>query len=158
MVTAAFMRASGYLQEVEDGPTEERHMTGEKQIAIAQEFFQKSFRNEMTSAVELLAPDVTYHVAGLHRLAGTFEGPAAVCEHVGEFLRLTNNTVNILQWEDWMIGVNYLAALVRMRFQREGSIHTFRAIYLMSMSPADKIHRIELFFEDESAVVRSLFG
>ena len=129
-------------------------MTSEKASAIAQEFFQKCFHGDVSSAVELLDPKVTYRVPGSHRLAGTFEGPEAVAEHLEELLRETHHTVDVLQWEDWMIGVNNLAALVHLRAQRQGVIDTVRAIFLIGMSKEDKIRRIEVFFSDQAQIER----
>lgn len=129
-------------------------VTIDEPSAVAQDFFQKCFRGDISSAVELLDPEVTYILPGSHRFAGIFEGPQAVARHVGELLRQTHHTVDVLQWEDWMIGVNNLAALVDMRAQRHGAIDTFRAIYLTTMSKDDKITRIEVFFSDQAQVER----
>ena len=129
-------------------------MTSDSASAVAQDFFQKCFRGDISSAVELLDPKVTYRVPGSHRLAGTFEGPEAVAGHVRELLSETRHTVDVLQWEDWMVGVNNLAALVDMRVQRHGAIDTIRAIFLIAMSLDDKIRRIEVFFGDQAQVER----
>jgi ketosteroid isomerase-like protein len=125
-----------------------------KQIAVAQEFFGKSFHGDVAVAVEHLAPDVSYIVPGSNQISGVFDGPEAVAKHVGELLRLTHNRVEVLQWEDWMEGVNHLGALVHMRLQRDGQIASFRSIYLLTMTEDDKIRRIEIFFGDQSAVDR----
>jgi ketosteroid isomerase-like protein len=129
-------------------------MAIDKPSAVAQDFFQKCFRGEISAAIEVLDPKVTYRVPGGHRLAGTFEGPQAVARHVEELLRQTHHTVDVLQWEDWMIGLNTLAGLVRMRAQRRGVIDTFRAIFLVAMSNDGKIKQIEVFFSDQSEVER----
>lgn len=122
--------------------------------AVAQDFFEKCFRGDISSAVELLDPEVTYRVPGSHQLAGTFEDPRAVASHVGELLQQTQHSVDVLQWEDWMIGVNNLAGLVNLRVQRHGAIDTFTGIFLVTMSKDDKITRIELFFRDQAEVER----
>ncbi len=126
----------------------------DKQSALAQDFFERIFRGDVSGATELLDPTVSYRVAGSHRLAGTFEGPQEVTGPFEELLRQTHNTVNVLQWEDWMIGANNLAGLVDMRVQRDGAIGTLRAIFLVSMSRDDKIRRIEVFFSSQAEVER----
>lgn len=129
-------------------------MTSDQPSALAQDFFQKCFRGDAAAAVELLDPAATYRVPGSHRLAGTFEGPEAVARHVEELLRQTHHTLDVLQWEDWMTGVNNLAGLVSIRVQRHGVIDTFRAILLVGMSQAGRIKRIEMFFSDQAEADR----
>lgn len=132
-------------------------MTLDNPSAVAQDFLQKCFRGDFSAAAELLDPKVTYRVPGSHRLAGTFEGPQEVAGHFEELLRQTHHTMNVLQWEDWMIGVNNLAGLVNMRVQRDGAIDTFKAIFLITMSRDDKIMEIEVFFSSQAEVER-FFG
>jgi len=129
-------------------------VTSDKPSAVAQDFFQRCFRGDLSSAEELLDPTATFRVPGSHRLAGTFEGPQAVARHVEELLRQTHHTLDVLKWEDWMIGFNNLAALVSMRAQRHGAIDTFRAIFLITRSQDDKIRKVEVFFSDQAEVER----
>lgn len=129
-------------------------MTSDSRIAAAQDFFQKSFRGDISSAAELLEEDVTYDVPGSHQVSGHFEGREQVARHLTELLHLTKGTVNVLQWEDWLAGVSHVAALTRMHVQRQGASHTFRCVYLVAMSEAGKIRHIELFFSDPAAAER----
>ncbi|MGO9342581.1 MAG: nuclear transport factor 2 family protein [Acidimicrobiales bacterium] len=129
-------------------------MTNDTRIAAAQEFFQRSFHGEVSSAIELLDENVSYHVPGTHQLSGDFEGPEAVAEHLGKLLQLTSRTVNVLQWEDWMLGVNHVAALTHMSVQHRGAVHSFRAVYVVTIAEDAKIRRIEIFFADQAAVER----
>ncbi|HXW36077.1 MAG TPA: hypothetical protein VEJ87_15990, partial [Acidimicrobiales bacterium] len=66
----------------------------------------------------------------------------------------THHSVDVLQWEDWMVGVNDLAGLVKLRVQREGSIGIVRAVFLLAMSREGRIKRIELFFSNLAEVER----
>ncbi len=72
-------------------------MTIDKPSAVVQEFFQKCFRGDISTAVEVLDPKVIFRVPGSHLLAGTFEGPQAVAGHVEELLRQTHHTLDVLQ-------------------------------------------------------------
>jgi hypothetical protein len=123
-------------------------------IAVTQEFFQRSFRGEVSEVMGLLDPQVSYHVPALRPPGGDFEGPEAVAQHLVELLQLTDHSLNVLQWEDWLVGVNHLAAVVNIRVQRHHSVLTFRGIYLVTMSEQDKIRRIDLFFNDHAAMER----
>jgi uncharacterized protein len=129
-------------------------MTSDSRIATVQDFFQKSFRGDISSAIELLEEDASYHVPGSNQMSGHFEGCEQVARHLTELLQLTKRTVNVLEWEDWLAGLSHVAALTHIRIQRRGALHTFRGIYLVEMSEAGKIKRIEMFFSDATAVDR----
>jgi len=133
---------------------EEAQVSVDRSSAVAQDFFEKCFHGDVAAAAELLDPKVSFHVPGSHQLAGTFEGPQAVTEHVEELLQQTHHSVDVLQWEDWMVGVNDLAGLVKLRVQREGSIGIVRAVFLLAMSREGRIKRIELFFSNLAEVER----
>jgi len=129
-------------------------VSAQEQVSIAQDFFQKCFHGDLADAVKLLDPGVRYHVPGSHEAAGTFEGPESVAEHVSNLLKLTCGTVDVTQWEDWLVGIDNVAALVQMRVQRTSRVFNFRSVYVVELSPDDKIRRIDLFFDDEAAVDR----
>jgi ketosteroid isomerase-like protein len=129
-------------------------VTAENWVAVTQEFFQRAFRGEVHEAMELLDPEVSYQVPGTRPPAGVYEGAQAVAQHLTDLLRFTDHTVNVLQWEDWLVGVNHLAALVHIRVQRHHAIHTFRAVSLVTMTESDKIRQIEMFFSDPAEMER----
>jgi ketosteroid isomerase-like protein len=129
-------------------------VTTQDQIPIVQSFFQKCFYGDLSEAVAMLDPRVTYHVPGSHKAAGTFEGPESVAEHVSNLLKMTCGTVDVTQWEDWMVGVDNIAALVAMRVQKSAQIYNFRSVYVVAITDEDKIRHIDLFFGDEAAVDR----
>jgi len=129
-------------------------MPTDTRIATAQEFFQRSFSGDVSSAIEFLDEQVSYYVPGTHQLSGRFEGPEAVAQHLGKLLQLTSGTVDVLQWEDWMLGVNHVAALTHMSVQHRGAIYTFRGVFVITIADDAKIRRIEIFFEDQAAAER----
>ena len=129
-------------------------MIDDKSSGVAQDFFQKCFRGDISAAVELLDPKVSYRVPGSGRLAGTYEGPQAVSEHVQTLLALTDSRVNVLKWEDWMVGVNHLAGLVEFGVQRGAALNHVRAVLLIEMSNENTIRRIEVFFSNQANVDR----
>jgi ketosteroid isomerase-like protein len=131
-----------------------KNVSSQAQIAITQEFFQKCFYGNVADAVALLDDRVTYTVPGTHQLAGTFQGPESVAEHVGNLLKLTCGTVDVTQWEDWLTGIDHVGALVQMRVQRTGQVNRFRSVYMVTVTEENKIRTIELFFGDQSAIER----
>jgi ketosteroid isomerase-like protein len=130
-------------------------MASQEQVSLAQEFIRKSFQGEVDDVVDYLDPNVTYIVPGNHELAGVFHGPRSVADHMQKLLEFTDNRVDLIQWEDWMVGLNNIAALIDLRLQRPGRIETFRAIFLIAMSDQDcKIRRLQVFFGDQNAAER----
>ncbi|MFZ0665420.1 MAG: hypothetical protein WAM97_06665 [Acidimicrobiales bacterium] len=132
----------------------EPELVNSSQVAVAEKFFSSAFNGAVADAMDALDPNVTYHVPGTHQLAGTFVGPEAVAAHVGVILRLTHDRIDVVQWEDWMMGVNNVAGLVHVRMQRERAIFDTRLLYLVSLSEANKLRRIEVFFGDQAAAER----
>lgn len=129
-------------------------MPTEQSTEVVHAFFDECFRGLIAPAIERLDPNVVYCVPGSHPLAGSFAGPQAVARHVADLLQLTRRMIDVLKWEDWMIGVNYLSALVDIRVQRPGIVDTLRIVFLVTMSDDDRITGIEVFFSDPAEADR----
>jgi ketosteroid isomerase-like protein len=129
----------------------------DSRVTLAADFFQKFFGGNVSAACELLDPRVVYVVPGTHAASGVFEGAQAVAAHVSTFLKLIENPVDVLKWEDWLAGVDNVAGLAKIHLQRVGQQHDFRIIYLVSVTEDDglqRISRIEAFFSDQAAFDR----
>jgi ketosteroid isomerase-like protein len=126
-------------------------------VSVARDFFQKFFGGNVPAACDLLDPQVVDVVPGTHPPAGVFEGAQAVAAHLSTFLRLTEDPIDVLQWEDWMAGVDYVAGLARIHLQRAGQQHEFHVIFLLTVTEVDgghRISRIESFYSDQAAFER----
>ncbi len=126
-------------------------------VKVAMEFFEKFFGGSVSAACDLLDPQVVDVVPGSHPLSGVFQGVQAVEAHLSNFLRLTEDPIDVLQWEDWMAGVDNVAGLAKIHLQREGQQHDFRVIFLLSVTEDDgrhRISRIESFYSDQAAFDR----
>jgi ketosteroid isomerase-like protein len=126
-------------------------------VTVAQDFFQKFFGGDVAAACELLDPRVVDVVPGTHATSGVFTGAQEVAKHLSTFLRLTENPIDVLQWEDWLAGVDNVAGLVKIHLQREGQQGEFRVIFLVSVTEHDGlrlISRIESFYSDQAAFDR----
>ena len=126
-------------------------------VTVAQDFFQKFFGGDVSAACDLLDPQVVDVVPGTHAPSGVFQGVQAVAAHLSAFLRLTEDPVDVLKWEDWMAGVDNVAGLAKIHLQREGQQHDFRVIFLVSVTEDDgrhRISRIESFYSDQAAFDR----
>jgi len=126
-------------------------------VTVAMEFFQKAFGGNVSAAADLLDPQVVEVVPGTHAPAGVFQGAEAVAAHLATFLRLTEVPIDVLEWEDWLAGVDNVAGLARIHLQREGQQHDFRVILLLSVTEDKgrlRISRIESFYSDQAAFER----
>jgi ketosteroid isomerase-like protein len=126
-------------------------------VAVAQDFFQKFFGGNISAASELLDPQVVDVVPGTSASSGVFQGAQAVVAHLSAFLRLIEDPVDVLKWEDWMAGVDNVAGLAKIHLQRVGQRHDFRVIFLISVAEDDgrhRISRIESFYSDQAALDR----
>ncbi len=129
----------------------------DSRVTVARDFFQKVFGGDVSAACHLLDPQVVEVVPGTHVSAGVFQGVQAVAEHLSNFLQLAEDPIDVLQWEDWMAGVDNVAGLANIHLQREGQLLDFRAIFLLSVTGDDgrlRISRIESFFSDQAALDR----
>ncbi len=126
-------------------------------VTVAMEFFQKVLGGDVSAASDFLDPQVVEVVPGTHGPSGVFLGVGAVSAHISTFLRLTEDPIDVLQWEDWMAGIDNVAGLAKIHLQREGEQHDFRIIFLVSVSEnhgRQRISRIETFYSDQAAFER----
>ncbi len=114
----------------------------DSRITVAEDFFQKFFGGNVSAACDLLAPQVVYVLPGKHAPAGVFQGVQAIAAHLSTFLRLTEDPIDVLEWEDWLAGVDYVAGLANIHLQRAGQRHDFRVIFLVSVTEDDGRNRI----------------
>jgi ketosteroid isomerase-like protein len=129
----------------------------DSRVTVAAEFFQKYFAGDVAAACDLLDPEVVDVVPGTAEPSGVFQGVHAVAAHLSTFLRLTEDPIDVLQWEDWMAGVDNVAGLAKIHLQRAGQQHDFRVIFLVTVSERDgrqRISRIESFYSDQAAFDR----
>lgn len=123
-------------------------------LAVAKTFFECFFDGRVNDAVKYLESDVEYHVPGRGAMAGTFIGPKAVEKHLKKFVDMTVTPIDVLQWDDWLVGVAKVAGVARIQLQRPGHRQSFRVIFLVEVSEENKVSRLEAFFSDPDALER----
>jgi ketosteroid isomerase-like protein len=129
----------------------------DSRVTVAVQFFREFFGGDVPAARELLDPQVVEVVPGTHAPSGVFRGADAVAAHLSTFLQLTEDPIDVLRWEDWMVGVDNVAGLATIHLQREGQQHDFRVIFLLRVEEHDgraRITRIESFYSDQAAFDR----
>jgi ketosteroid isomerase-like protein len=125
-------------------------MTEDSRLRVTQEFFQQYFAGEVGRARELLDEHVVYRVPGAHRPSGDFVGIDAVTKHLSEFRSLLESPVDVLQWKDWMAGVDYVAGLASIHLQREGMNLDLELVIVVRVSDEGKLREIQAFFNDQA--------
>jgi ketosteroid isomerase-like protein len=123
-------------------------------LKMVQTFFNCYFDGDVDKAVTFLEPTVVYHVPGRAAPMGDFVGPAAVAKHLHKLLELTEKPVDVLSWDDWLVGTADIAGVVRISLRRPGRVQQFRIIFLVEVSQDNKIARVECFFSDLDALER----
>src|SRR5579872_5065249 len=116
-------------------------MTIDSRIAVVQDFFQRYFSGDVLLASSLLEDDVSFHIPGRHAPSGIFRGLQAASEHLANVRRITQGSIDVLKWEDWLVGVGTVAGLATVHLQHRGQMHDFRVIFLVTVSERGKIRR-----------------
>jgi ketosteroid isomerase-like protein len=123
-------------------------------LTLVQKFFQAYFDGRIDDAVAMLEPDVQIHLPGRARIAGDFVGPDAVAAHLKQFLEMTEDPVNVLGYDDWLVGTVYIAGVVRLELQRPGRLDQVRIVYLVRVSESLKISRVNVFYDNPDVFER----
>jgi ketosteroid isomerase-like protein len=123
-------------------------------LRVAQQLAAHLGHLDFDNFIDLLSEEVTYRVGGNHALAGTFRGPDEVIGHVRQLVDRTGNTYDAFKWEDWLVGDNHVAALVRIHAHGHTAIYAGRLVLLFGFDPTDRISEITVFFEDAMGAER----
>jgi ketosteroid isomerase-like protein len=126
-------------------------------LTVARTFFHRYFSGDVQGISELLDPAIEYHVPGTQPPAGTFVGPEAVAEHLQTLLDMTQGTIDVEQWEDWLVGETHVAVIVRLALRRRSRRHNIRLLVLVNVSIKMVIDRVEVFSSEPESFSR-IFG
>lgn len=133
-------------------------MADDKRIDTLREFLQRFFRGDLPGALSLFHEDVRYRIPGQTFLSGEFRSRDQVSRHLQEFKQFTNGTGDIVKWEDWLVGLEYVAAVTTTHMQHPGSLMTCRSVFVAAFSEDGLIEDFEVFFSDERALERFAAG
>jgi ketosteroid isomerase-like protein len=123
-------------------------------LTMVQTFLERALAGRIDDAVRFLEPDVEYQVPGRDAPADTFVGSEAVKKHLEKFHELTVTPIDVLQWDDWLVGGTDVAGIARVQLQRPGHRQKFRVIFLVEVSQGNKISRVEAYSSDPDAYKR----
>ena len=133
--------------------------TGEPaRLVNARRFLMGISTGHADAVLALLAPTVVYTVSGHSPLAGTVHGPVEVQEHVRRVFRATSGTIDVLKWDDWLVGQNHVVALQSVQVQGAGMIHRNHLLFLIETDQHDMLTKIQLIFGNQDEADRFLAG
>ncbi len=128
-----------------------------QRLTNARRFLVHSAESRFEDAAAVLSPVVVYTVPGHHRLAGVFRGPEEVVRHVAALVDFSRGTFEVLQWVDWLVGDEHVAALQYAQAQNSSRIYRGHHLYLLSFDTDDLVSGITVYFGDPAAAER-FFG
>ncbi|MCU1488719.1 MAG: hypothetical protein JWM85_124 [Acidimicrobiaceae bacterium] len=123
-------------------------------VAKAQEFLGRLVDQQAERATALLSPVVEYRLQGRYPLAGDFCGPAQATGHLAKLFSEIDGTLDLLKWEDWMLGGQHVAALLVIGMQRHGRRLDAEVLILLGFTVDDQISAVDVFFKDEQQAER----
>ena len=125
-------------------------------LVNARRFLMGISTGHADAVLALLAPTVVYTVSGHSPLAGTVHGPVEVQEHVRRVFRATSGTIDVLKWDDWLVGQNHVAALQFAQAQGAGMVHRNHLVFLIETDRHDLLTNIQLLFGNQDEADRFL--
>lgn len=139
------------LQDEGGRPLDER-------VETLRTFMKRLLRGDLSAALALAHEDIRYRVPGSNLLSGHFHGKDEVARHLQDYRRFTNDASDIVKWEDWLVGLEYVAAVTALHLQQPTSRLTSRTVCLAAFSEEGLIKELEVFFRDERAIERFVAG
>jgi len=127
-------------------------------LVNARRFLMGISTEHSDDVLSLLVPDAVYTVSGHSPLAGVYRGPVGVQEHIRKMLRATLGTIDVLKWDDWLVGQNHVVALQSVQVQGAGMIHRNHLLFLIETDQHDMLTKIQLIFGNQDEADRFLAG
>lgn len=119
---------------------------------------QQYFRGDLAGVLALAHEEIDYRVPGRSLLSGHFRGKDEVSRHLQEYQRFTNGTSDVVKWEDWLVGLQFVAAVTVLHLQQPSAHMTSRGVCLAAFSEEGLITHFEVLFTDERAIERFAAG
>jgi hypothetical protein len=123
-------------------------------LEIAQHLAAHLGHPDFEEYLEAVSEDVTFRAGGNNALSGTYHGLEEVAALLRNVVERTGNTYDASKWEDWLVGENHVATIVRIHAQEHGAALTARLLILVAFNPSDKISEISVLIDDSGGVDR----
>ncbi|MEU5861277.1 MULTISPECIES: nuclear transport factor 2 family protein [unclassified Nonomuraea] len=102
-------------------------------ITVASNTYDAIAKGDLEDLRRLLADDVIFHVPGRGPMARDYSGKEAVLGYLAELLQSTTGTLR-LEPESYLVGGDQVAAVLRIRGEREGRSLNDRGMQLFRIT------------------------
>ena len=114
--------------------------------------YQAFADGDLTTLVDLIAPDCIWHVGGRNQLAGDYVGHDQIFGYFGKLAELTDGTfAATLEDVGELDGSGMVASLVTISGTRNGTTATSRMVELARINDAGQVAECWWFAEDQYA-------
>ncbi|GGS92082.1 nuclear transport factor 2 family protein [Nonomuraea spiralis] len=102
-------------------------------ITVASNTYDAIAKGDLEDLGRLLADDVVFHVPGRGPMARDYSGKDAVLGYLAELLKATTGTLR-LEPESYLVGDDQVAAVLRIRGERDGRTLDDRGMQLFRIA------------------------
>ncbi|MFI6925493.1 nuclear transport factor 2 family protein [Nonomuraea spiralis] len=102
-------------------------------ITVASNTYDAIAKGDLEDLGRLLADDVVFHVPGRGPMARDYSGKDAVLGYLAELLKATTGTLR-LEPESYLVGDDQIAAVLRIRGERDGRTLDDRGMQLFRIA------------------------
>ena len=128
----------------------EEAMSKENPVAVVRQYFDYLASGNLDALGQLLADDVVWHQPGASKVSGIYRGTAALFEHLGRFMKLSQGSFRIDKVDEIMGNGDVVAARIHFVAQRDGRTLAMNGVDLIRVE-GGKIREVWLFSGDQAA-------
>jgi ketosteroid isomerase-like protein len=125
-------------------------MSKDDATVLIRQYFDHLLSGQLDALGKLFADDVVWHQPGGSKVSGTYRGTAALFEHLGRFMKLSQGSFRIDAVEEIMGNAALVAARIHFVAQRNGRTLAMNGVDLMRVA-GGKIREVWLFSGDQAA-------
>jgi hypothetical protein len=125
-------------------------MSNENATKVVRQYFDYIASGNFDGVGKLLADDVIWHQPGKSGVAGVYRGTAAVFEHLGRFMTLSEGSFRIDKVDEIMGNGDLVAARIHFVAQRKDRTLAMNGVDLLRVD-GGKIREVWLFSGDLAA-------
>ena len=117
---------------------------------IARKAYEAFSTGDITTTMDLLDPETSWHIAGDSPISGSYHGPDGVLEFFTKLTDLSNGTFT-LDLHDVVANDEHTVGLVHTRAERDGKVLEARVVHVMHMRDG-RIEDFWAFSDDQREV------
>jgi uncharacterized protein len=125
-------------------------MSKEDAALVVRQYFDHLIAGNLDAVGKLFAADVVWHQPGTSKVAGTHWGAAALFEHLGRLMQLSQGSFRIDKVEEIMTNGDLVATRIHFVAQRSGRSLAMNGVDLIRVE-GGRIREVWLFSGDQAA-------